>query len=189
MWSAEYGIRSAEWGVRSCECGIGHARKRLTKVEFMTTRKQLHFGMKYEQSDKAKKALINQRDRRYFSESARRSIVEEIEKGLSKSEAARRYNVSQTSIYRWVVKYSKYYEKCLKTVVEHESDSVRLKRLEVELKEVYARLGQERARSVFFEELISTAEENLGIDLKKSSGTKSSSSCTTKKDTPPCKKK
>jgi hypothetical protein len=74
-------------------------------------------------------------------------------------------------------------------VVEHESDSVRLKRLEDELKEVYARLGQERARSVFFEELISTAEEHLGIDLKKSFGAKSSSSCTTKKEAPPCKKK
>lgn len=142
-----------------------------------------------QQSDKAKKALINQRDRRYFSESARRSIVEEIEQGLSKSEAARRYNVSKTSIYNWLAKYSKYYEKCLKTVVEHESDSVRLKRLEEELKEVYARLGQERAKSMFFEELINTAEESLGMDLKKSFGTKSSSSCTTKKELPPCKKK
>ena len=145
--------------------------------------------MKDEQSDNAKKALINQRAQRYFSESARRSIVEEIENGLSKSEAARRYNVSQTSIYNWVVKYSKYYEKRLKTVVEHESDSVRLRRLEVELKEVYERLGRERAKSMFFEELIGTAEESLGVDLKKSFGAKSSSSCTTKNDTPPWKKK
>ena len=134
------------------------------------------------QSDTTKKANIQKRDRRYFSESARRSIVEEIENGLSKAEASRRYHVSQTSIYGWLMKYSKYYEKRLKTVVEHESDSVRLKAVEAELKEVYERLGRERAKSMFFEELVVIAEESLGVDLKKSLDTKSSSSTTAKND-------
>lgn len=155
----------------------------------MTTRKQLCLGMQKAQSDTTKKAHIQKRDRRYFSESARRSIVEEIENGLSKAEASRRYHVSQTSIYGWLVKYSKYYEKRLKTVVEHESDSVRLKAVEAELKEVYERLGRERAKSMFFEELVSIAEESLGVDLKKSLDTKSSSSITAKNDRFKTKKK
>jgi transposase len=148
----------------------------------MTTRKQLCLGMQKVQSDTTKKANIQKRARRYFSESARRSIVEEIENGLSKAEASRRYHVSQTSIYGWLMKYSKYYEKRLKTVVEHESDSVRLKAVEAELKEVYERLGRERAKSMFFEELVVIAEESLGVDLKKSLDTKSSSSTTAKND-------
>ena len=155
----------------------------------MTTRKQLCLGMQKAQSDTTKKSNIQKRDRRYFSESARRSIVEEIENGLSKAEASRRYHVSQTSIYGWLVKYSKYYEKRLKTVVEHESDSVRLKAVEAELKEVYERLGRERAKSMFFEELVSIAEESLGVDLKKSLDTKSSSSTTAKNDHFKTKKK
>lgn len=133
--------------------------------------------MKNGQSDTTKKAFVNRRERRYFSESARRLIVEEIENGLGKSEAARRYQVSEASIYKWVAKYSKYYEKRLKTVVEHESDSARLKRVEAELKAVYERLGRERAKSMFFEELIDTAGESLGLDLKKSFGTTPSGDC------------
>ncbi len=138
--------------------------------------------MKNGQSDTTKKAFVNRRERRYFSESARRLIVEEIENGLSKSEAARRYQVSETSIYKWVTKYSKHYEKRLKMVVEHESDSVRLKRVEAELKAVYERLGRERAKSMFFEELVETAGESLGLDLKKSFGTPPSGDCTKPKD-------
>jgi Transposase. len=146
----------------------------------MTTRKHLLLGMQKEQSDATKKANIQIRDRRYFSESARRSIVEEIENGLSKAEAARRYRVSETSIYSWVAKHSKYYEKRLKTVTEHESDSVKLKAVEAELKEVYERLGRERAKSMFFEELIVVAEESLGMDLKKNFGTRPCSSTAAK---------
>lgn len=104
-------------------------------------------------------------------------IVEEIENGLSKSEAARRYEVSEASIYKWVAKYSKHYEKRLKTVVEHESDSIRLKRVEAELKSAYEHLGRERAKSMFFEELIDTAGDALGLDLKKSFGIPPSGDC------------
>jgi hypothetical protein len=64
-------------------------------------------------------------------------------------------------------------------VVEHESDSVRLKRLEAELREAYERLGRERSKDMFFEELIATAQEALGMDLKKSFGTQPCSGCTT----------
>ncbi len=150
----------------------------MTKVELLTTPNLLYLGMKNEQSDTTKKAFVNQRARRYFSEAARRSIVEEIENGLSKAEAARRYRVTQSSIYKWVAKYSKYYEKGLATVVEHESDSVRLRRAEAELKEVYERLGRERAKSMFFEQLIQTVEESLGVDVKKNFGSQPSSNCT-----------
>lgn len=147
----------------------------LTREYVITTPQAVHLGMQSEQSDKTKNLTTDQRRGRYFSESARRLIVEEIEQGLSKAEASRRYNTSQASIYRWISMYSKAYEKQLRTVIEHESESLRLKRVELELKEVYERLGRERAKSMFFEEIITAAEESLGMDLKKNFGTKYSS--------------
>jgi transposase-like protein len=42
------------------------------------------------------------REKRYFSEAVRRQIVKDIEGGLSKAEASRRYGVSQTAIYKWM---------------------------------------------------------------------------------------
>lgn len=130
--------------------------------------------MKNEQSDKTKNLQTPQRERRYFSEAARRSIVSEIEQGLSKAEASRRYGVSQSSIYIWITKYSLHYRKTILTVAEHESDSIRLKRTEAKLKEAYEHLGRERAKNMFLEELIDTAQEALGVDLKKNFATKPS---------------
>lgn len=130
--------------------------------------------MKNEQSDKTKNLQTPQRERRYFSEAARRSIVSEIDQGLSKAEASRRYGVSQSSIYIWITKYSSGYQKTILTVAEHESDSIRLKRVETELREAYTLLGRERAKSMFLEELIDTAQEALGVDLKKNFATKPS---------------
>lgn len=130
--------------------------------------------MKNEQSDKTKNLQTPQRERRYFSETARRSIVSEIEQGLSKSEASRRYGVSESSIYVWITKYSLRYQKTILTVAEHESESLRLKRVEAELKEIYECLGRERAKNMYLEELIDTAQEALGMDLKKNFGTQPS---------------
>ena len=114
------------------------------------------------------KAVNLKRDRRYFSEAARRAIVKEIEEGLSKSEASRKYEVSQTSIHRWFAKYSKYYQAQLVKVVEHVSDSKRVKQLEAELEQTYAMLGRAKAESVLLEAIIEKAGEALNTDLKKS---------------------
>ena len=149
----------------------------MTKFELNSTPIQLILDMEKLQDSKTKKVFSNPRERRYFSESARRLIVEEIEQGLGKAEASRKHNVSLTAIYKWIARYSKSYQKSLKTVVEHQSDSERAKRLESELKEAYENLGRERSKSMYYEELIRVAESELGIDLKKNSDTKHSSIC------------
>jgi transposase len=156
---------------------LGHAQNWLTKFELNSTPIQLILDMEKLQDSKTKKVFNNPRERRYFSESARRLIVEEIDQGLGKAEAARKHNVSLTSLYKWIALYSKSYQKSLKTVVEHQSDSERAKRLESELKEAYENLGRERSKSMYYEELIRIAESELGIDLKKNLDTKHSSIC------------
>jgi transposase len=112
------------------------------------------------------------KEMRYFSEAARRTIVKEIEDGLSKAEASRRYEVSLTMIYKWLEKYSVLYQKSMVKVVEQASDSDRLKRVEKELAEAYALLGRKDASVTYLEELIDRAGTELGVDIKKNFGTK-----------------
>ena len=112
-----------------------------------------------------------QRELRYFSEAVRKAIVEEMDNGLSKAEASRRYSVSMTTLYKWLSKYSRKYVKSLVKVVEHESESVRSKGLEEELKSVYALLGKSQAEVMFLKGLIEKANEAYGVDMKKNFAT------------------
>lgn len=137
--------------------------------------------MKKEEAAMSKSGVSVQRERRYFSESARRFIVEEIDNGLSKAEAARKYEVSQGSIYKWVCKYSKRYESMLVKVVEHASESNKVKKLEAELEQAYAMLGRVKAESMLLQKIIEKADEAYETDLKKSFDTKLFPSSTTKK--------
>lgn len=128
---------------------------------------QVNLGMKKGLGSMLESAVAHKRERRYFSESARRAIVKEIEEGLSKSDASRKYEVSQTSIHRWFSKYSKYYQALLVKVVEHVSDSKRVKQLEAELEQAYAMPGRAKAESLLLEAVIEKADEALNTDLKK----------------------
>jgi hypothetical protein len=125
------------------------------------------------------------RERRYFSESARRSIVDEIDRGLSKSEASRKYHVSETSIYRWVEHYSKKYAPMLVKVIESKSEGSKYKQLSVELEQAYATLGRAKAEIDFLNAVIQKAGEEYAVDLKKNFATASCSITTkTKRKTP-----
>ena len=123
--------------------------------------------MKKGQVTKLKNEVKVARERRYFSESARRLIVQEIDDGLSKAEAGRKYGVTQTTIYKWYALYSKHYKAVLMTVVEHVSDSIRVKKLEAELEQTYAILGRAKAENMLLHKVIEKADEAMGTDIKK----------------------
>ena len=123
--------------------------------------------MKKAQTVMLKSGVSVQRERRYFSEAARRFIVDEIDNGLSKAEAARKYEVSQGAIYKWISKYSKRYQATLVKVVEHVSESNKVKKLEAELEQAYALLGRVKAESMFLQKIIEKADEAYDTDLKK----------------------
>lgn len=128
-----------------------------------------------------KSGVSVQRERRYFSEVARRAIVDEIDNGLSKAEAARKYEVSQGAIYKWITKYSKRYQSMLVKVVEHASESNKVKKLEAELEQAYAMLGRVKAESMFLQKIIEKADEAYDTDLKKNFDDQPLKRSTTKK--------
>ena len=122
--------------------------------------------MKKDQVQKFKIAS-KRKEQRYFSEAARKAIVKEIEEGLGKAEASRKYEVSVSAIYKWLKKYSKSYSPLLRKVVEHQSDSEKNKLLEVKLKETYELMGQLQAKNMLLEKIIELADESYQTDLKK----------------------
>ncbi|MBL7926991.1 MAG: transposase, partial [Bacteroidia bacterium] len=85
------------------------------------------------------------RQRRIFSVEVRNQTVRDIEKGrCTVSDAVRELNVSSTSIYRWIEKYSGYWQKNQVLIVENKSETYRSKELEKQVKELEAALGRKQ---------------------------------------------
>lgn len=111
---------------------------------------------------------LEQRRRRSFSESFRKEKVRELELGLtSPSDLKKAYEVSYTTIYRWVDKFGSMKSKKEKLVVEVESDSVRLVELKKRIAELERTVGQKQIMIDFQQKMIELAEDEYGIDIKK----------------------
>jgi transposase-like protein len=122
------------------------------------------------------KLTIKQRRLRTFSDDFKRGKVLELEQRMSTaSEISREYEVSLTSIHRWVKKYSTHYTKGIKTIVETESDTRKLLELQARIAELERIIGQKQVQLDFKEKMIDLAEGFYGIDIKKKFETKPSS--------------
>jgi len=125
-----------------------------------------------EQLERTKKP----REQRYFSEDFRKARVREIERGVATvGEVSKAYGVSNTSVYRWIERYSSMRKKGLRQVVEAKSATQKVLKLKDEVKDLHALLGEKQLRIEFLEKLIELAGEQYGIDLKKSTSARPSS--------------
>jgi len=78
--------------------------------------------------NKAKKLEI--RTARTFSESFKKQKVRELtQKQISIAALCSLYNISRTSVYKWLYKYSPHYQQKTKLVVEMESETQKTKLL------------------------------------------------------------
>ncbi|MCB9312303.1 MAG: transposase [Lewinellaceae bacterium] len=110
------------------------------------------------------------RQNRYFSESFRKKKVREIERNQTTvREVSKEYDVSTTSVYKWLYKYSKLYQRDLKQVVEPMSDTRKIKALQEKIKELEQLVGQKQIMLEFYEKMMDLAEQEYGIRLKKKS--------------------
>ena len=106
--------------------------------------------------------------KRFFSEQLRKKIVHEYEMGkMTVLELSRFYSVSDTSIYKWIVKYSNYEKQSIQIVEMKGSGSNRIKELEQKVKELERIVGVKQIKIDFLEKMTDISKIEFGIDLKK----------------------
>ena len=115
--------------------------------------------------------LKSLRPRRVFSDQVRRSIVKEIELGKQTVlQIHQEYGVSQSTIYNWIYKYSRYLQKNKIMVIEEQSEASRSKDLEKRIKELEAALGRKSMEIDILNTLIDLANKDMKVDIKKNFG-------------------
>lgn len=129
------------------------------------------------------KLTVKERINRKFSEDFKRKKVNELERNLiTVSELCREYQISGTSVYKWMYHYSTMKKKGLKQVVEAKSDSRKLLQMKEEIKELQRIIGEKQILIDFKDKMIELAEGEYGLDIKKKfSGAPSSGTGPTKK--------
>lgn len=113
---------------------------------------------------------------RSFSDKFKRDIVRRVERNeLTVTEVAIEFEVSRTSVYNWVYKYSNLYKKGLKQVIEPMSSTKKIKDLQSRIKELEQIVGQKQIKLDYFEKLIEISESDYNIDILKKKDSKHSS--------------
>jgi transposase len=116
------------------------------------------------------------RSPRVFSDTFKRQKVKEIEAGLLKvSDISKLYNVSITSVYKWVHKYSLNNKKGVTQVVQMESEGHKTQELLKRIAELERHVGLKQLEIDYLDKLVEISSKELKIDLKKNFDTKSSS--------------
>lgn len=111
---------------------------------------------------------LAERHRRTFSDTFKRDKVREIEHGLVRvSEVKRQYNVSETSIYRWIRKFGVHNQTPERLIVETMSDTRALLELKQRIVELERLVGQKQIELEFYKKMIDLAQEQYGIEIKK----------------------
>ncbi len=127
----------------------------------------------YQQSEGSSPRKSTQR---FFSEELKKRKVKEIEQGLiGVTDLSRSLDVSRSSIYKWLQKYSLTYTKTEKVIVESKSESKKVLLLQERIKELERIVEQKQLRLEFVEKMLELASEELGTDLKKKFSTRPSS--------------
>ena len=109
-----------------------------------------------------------ERHSRSFSDSFKLQKVREIETGKSTvSDICKQYEVSGTSIYRWLDQFGLKKNKKERLIVETQSDTRELLALKKKVAELERIVGQKQILIDFKDKMIEIAEEMYGVDIKK----------------------
>ena len=128
----------------------------------------------------------SERYTRSVSDSFKLQKVREIETGKSRvSDICKQYEVSNTSVYRWLDQFGLMKDKKERLIIETQSDTRELLELKKKVAELERIVGQKQILIDFKDKMIDIAEEMYGIDIKKKFSTRQSdTSSDTAKDTP-----
>lgn len=119
---------------------------------------------------------VSDRRLRSFSVEFKKLKVREITSGRTTiSEICREYEVSRTSVFRWMSKFGVMGKKKERVVVETDSDTKQLLALKKRIAELERLVGQKQILLDFKEKMIELAEEEYQVDIKKKFSEKPSS--------------
>lgn len=113
----------------------------------------------------------------YYSTAFKQKVISEIESGQLSIEQARKiYNIGGGStISKWLKKYGKNHLLGKIVRIEMADEVAELKKLQKQKAELESALAKAHLKIISLESIIESAEEDLGIDLKKSTVRKQSS--------------
>lgn len=105
---------------------------------------------------------------RNFSKEFKQAKVREIEQKKTRiSDVCKEYEVSYTSVSRWLKQYGANYKKGVRTIVESDSDTHQIMQLRLKVAELERIVGQKQLLIDFKDKIIELAEEEYKIDIKK----------------------
>ena len=113
--------------------------------------------------------------RRVFSEEVKKKVVKLYETGQnSVAGLSKIYEVSGSSIYEWIYRYSEYEKQSLKIVEMKDSMVHKVKVLESKIKELERIIGRKQIKIDFYDKMIEIGKEEFNIDLLKNLNTSQS---------------
>ena len=111
---------------------------------------------------------------RHFSDAFKREKVKQIEeKKVTVKQLSEIYEVSETAVYKWIRKYSKFAGKNERVVVEKESEGAKNLELMGKIAELERMLGQKQMEVEFLKKVIEYGSELTEVDIKKKYNSKS----------------
>jgi len=136
----------------------------LTAKKFKKFKISGKFMATIDQFKMSKKEKLNRR----FSEDFKVKKVREIEKGTSTpTQVSKSYDVSLTSVYKWIDKYGTSKENTERLIIESKSDTVLIANYQRKIAELERLIGQKQVMIDFQSKIIELAEQEYRIDIKK----------------------
>ena len=115
------------------------------------------------------------RVQRVFSEDFRKETEKRIESGhLSVAQASRDLDVSPTSIYNWLNKYSRNLKSGARLVMEKDSVDKTIAELRSKIQALEAALGRKSMEVDLYKTIVELASKDYETDLKKNFGSEAS---------------
>ncbi len=115
------------------------------------------------------KQKLEIREQRVFSEALKKQIVRDlVAKRISLQQVVLEHQVSRTSVYRWLYRYSPVHERKRTLVVQMESEEQKNYELQQRLAALERIVGQKQLEIDFLNKLLEIGSKELGFDLKKS---------------------
>lgn len=110
----------------------------------------------------------SRRGQRYFSETIKRDAVLSYETGRqSVSQIAHALKVSQTSIYKWIDRYSTLKPQGIHIVEKKDSQGQQIADLQAELERAHRTIARQTIQLDYHDTLHNYLHAELGVDVKK----------------------